>query len=80
MAQLILELSRDPDRRARVRANALGTPWSWTTSARTWTSHWDYVLGERGAASTGGFLDLPDGRHNETTGEFIPAAYPSGPS
>lgn len=80
MAELILTLSRDPDRRARVRAHALGTPWSWTTSARSWTSHWDHVLGHRAAASTDGFLDFPDGRHNEATGEFIPAPYPSGPS
>lgn len=74
MARLILELSRDPDRRARVRANALQTPWSWTTSARTWTSHWDHVLADRPAAVVGGILDLPDGRHDEATGEFIPVA------
>ena len=74
MARLILELHRDPDRRARVRANALQTPWSWTTSARTWASHWDHVLADRPAAVVGGMLDLPDGRHDEATGEFIPVA------
>ncbi len=44
MAELILTLSRDPDRRARVRAEALKTPWSWATTARNWTSHWDQVI------------------------------------
>jgi phosphatidylinositol alpha-mannosyltransferase len=86
MAQLVLELSRDPDRRARVRAHALRTPWSWRTSAQTCTAHWDHVIAARATAGgestpialgADGYLDLPDGRHNLATGEFTPAAYPA---
>jgi glycosyltransferase involved in cell wall biosynthesis len=73
MAELILTLARDPERRARIRARALHTPWSWTTSARTFTAHWDYVLS--GWPRTEAFLDLPDGRHDLATGEFVPAGY-----
>ena len=85
MTRLVLTLSRDPDRRARIRGNALQTPWSWRTAAQTWSAHWDHVLadGRAGGEATGAFsaggglLDLPDGRHDEATGEYIPAGYPA---
>jgi phosphatidylinositol alpha-mannosyltransferase len=48
MAQIILQLSFDPERRARIRAHAMRTPWSWVTSARAWTAHWDHVLSPPG--------------------------------
>jgi glycosyltransferase involved in cell wall biosynthesis len=69
MAALILALAADPRERARIRANALETPWDWTTSAQTWAAHWKHVLAGGGA----GVLDLPDGRHDLATGEFVPA-------
>ena len=74
MTRLVLTLSGDPVRRARIRRNALQTPWSWRTAAQTWAAHWDHVLADRPAAVVGGMLDLPDGRHDEATGEFIPVA------
>jgi polysaccharide pyruvyl transferase CsaB len=85
MAGLVLSLSHDPDRRARIRANAKHTPWSWATAAEAWTAHWDHVSRRAGALSgsapratiaVGGLLDLPDGQHEEATGEYFPARYP----
>ncbi len=78
MASLILGLSHDPARRARIRTNAMQTPWSWTTAAETWTAHWDLVLRRPAAAvpaaSTTELLDLPDGMHDPATGEYLPEA------
>ncbi len=85
MARLVLALSHDPARRARIRENAMRTPWSWTTAAAAWTAHWDRLLRpsdpDAGAATAGAasVLDLPDGRHDEASGEYVPAAYPASP-
>jgi polysaccharide pyruvyl transferase CsaB len=83
-AGLILELAGDPARRHRVRQHALATPWSWNTAARAWTAHWDHVLGRAHAPRAdvpgrGDVIDLPDGLHDTSSGEFCPADYPCSP-
>jgi glycosyltransferase involved in cell wall biosynthesis len=84
VVRVILQLAGDPAERARLRVNAMRTPWSWTLAARTWTAHWDHLLG-RSRSSTepppGGesFLDLPDGRHFTSTGYYEPGVYPLSP-
>ena len=82
--RVILQLAGDPVERARLRANAMRTSWSWMLAARTWTAHWDHVL-ERPLSSTEpapsgeSFLELPDGRHSTSTGYYQPGVYPFSP-
>ena len=82
--RVILQLAGDPAERARLRANAMKTPWSWTLAARTWTAHWDHVLARplsspESARNGESFLDLPDGRHFTSTGYYVPGVYPLSP-
>jgi glycosyltransferase involved in cell wall biosynthesis len=74
--RVILRLARDPAECARLRVNAMRTPWSWSLAARTWTAHWDHVLERPGGESV---LDLPDGRHFTSTGYCAPGVYPLSP-
>ena len=79
--RVILQLAGDPAERARLRVNAMRTPWSWTLAAKTWTAHWDHVLGRsrlsaETAPSGEAFLELPDGRHFTSTGYYEPSVYP----
>ncbi len=81
--RVILRLASDPVERARLRATAMRTPWSWTLAARTWVAHWDQVLTPRLSAaestpSAESCLELPDGRHS-TTGYYEPSVYPLSP-
>jgi polysaccharide pyruvyl transferase CsaB len=77
-ARLLLDLSRDPLRRDRIRRRAMETPWDWQLAARTWTEHWRWVL-SRPAGAAPSFLDLPDGRHRLTDGLYFPSVYPLSP-
>jgi hypothetical protein len=78
--RVILQLARDPAERARLRVNAMRTPWSWTLAAKTWTAHWDHVLRRaRSSTEPAPFLDLPDGRHFTSTGYYAPEVYPLSP-
>ena len=83
-AGTILRLAQDPARRARIRANATRTPWSWHLAAQTWTAHWDHVLSRATATTTTSvdgttWLELPDGRHTEATGDYCPSTYEYSP-
>ena len=88
-AQAILALGADADRRAHLRQHAMAVPWDWMLAARTWeawvtaeTSHRPNASGgqeAQGATAVDRWITLPDGRHDLTTGEYVPSCWPLSP-
>lgn len=78
-ADRILRLQHDPALRARIRANAMRTPWSWTLAARSWTAFLEHVLATPSEARRPSFIELPDGFHSLEHGTYVPTVYPASP-
>ena len=71
-------------RRQRIRRRAQDTPWDWALAARTWTAFWDDAFDRTKAPRVSGpdgdeLLQLPDGRHSTTRGDYFPDVYPASP-
>jgi glycosyltransferase involved in cell wall biosynthesis len=82
-AELILNLDQNPGYRQFVRNNAIHTPMSWQTVAKTWEGHWDYLLNRihspesrliqnRCSSCQGDLLPLSDGDHCIRCGSYQP--------
>lgn len=82
-AGLIRHLLMQPDYLEYIRRNAMNTPFSWETIARTWEGHWDWHFGRAGNTSslfsemtgkcelcTGALLMLADGLHCTQCGHY----------
>lgn len=82
-AQLILELSKRPDYMEYIRRNAMCTPLTWSTVAKTWIGHWDWYFdhtdyeglfnsdGDLGCVRcSGSLLALADGLHCLDCGHY----------
>jgi glycosyltransferase involved in cell wall biosynthesis len=66
---IILALTHNPDYVDYLRRNAIHTPLTWDTVARTWEGHWDWILSGR---PTPDFPGL--GTCNECQGAWLPLA------
>lgn len=81
-AKLILYLLENPDYVEYIRKNAINTPFSWHTIAKTWEGHWDWQLQTNhkqdsfvnyiwGCSQCGGnLLPLADGLHCIECGNY----------
>jgi len=77
-AKLILKLISQPEYLSFVRQNAMHTPFSWQTIAKTWQGHWDWVLSKHGDSNTfapcskcaGALIPLADGFHCIECGNY----------
>jgi glycosyltransferase involved in cell wall biosynthesis len=82
-ARLINQLITHPDYMEYVRRNAVNSPFSWETIARTWEGHWDWHFGKGipGSSSfnetigacelcSGALLMLADGLHCIQCGHY----------
>ncbi len=80
-AQLILELTQNPDYCSTIRQNAISYPLDWATIAKAWEEHWDWVLQKTLTGSEdpgmgicdscgGGWLSLADGQHCMGCGRY----------
>jgi glycosyltransferase involved in cell wall biosynthesis len=81
-ARLILQLIKTPDYMDYIRHNAINTPFSWQTIAKSWEGHWDWHLKGtqkqnlteniiRGCSQCGGnLLPLADGLHCVDCGTY----------
>lgn len=80
-AQLILELTQHPDFSDYLRQNAMHTPFSWLTIAKTWQGHWDWALSQASTSNTfapcsicaGAVIPLADGFHCVDCGNYQPS-------
>ncbi|MRR30977.1 glycosyltransferase, partial [bacterium] len=79
---LILELLKNPEYLDYIRSNAMQTPFSWQTIAKTWQGHWDWALSNASKDSSfnhsslrclkchGKLLALADGLHCVECGHY----------
>jgi glycosyltransferase involved in cell wall biosynthesis len=77
---LILSLVRNQEYIEYLRRNAMKTPLTWDTIARTWEGHWDWVLSGRPTPDVpglgtcndchGAWLPLADGLHCSHCGNY----------
>jgi glycosyltransferase involved in cell wall biosynthesis len=82
VARLILQLMEKPDYMAYIRNNAISTPFTWETIAKTWEGHWSWYFDQiaqnkktggyfEGCSACGGrLLLLADGLHCIDCGNY----------
>ena len=66
---IILALTRNPDYVDYLRRNAIHTPLTWDTVARTWEGHWNWFFTGKQPPGTAGL-----GACNECQGAWLPLA------
>ena len=66
---LILALTRNPEYVGYLRRNAIQTPLTWDTVARTWEGHWEWCLSGKQPPGIPGL-----GACNECQGDWLPLA------
>ncbi len=91
VVSLILDLMKSPDYMGYIRRNAMQTPFSWQTIAKTWQGHWDWALFKASKDSSGKYstmectkcggslLALADGFHCVECGHYQQALPDSMP-